>query len=231
MTRQRRNSPELDIDALSTEVSVALEAAIGGASITLSRSGLPIGTLEFCSNVLEGTVINSPAQHDSTASTPDGVTVIATAMRLSATARRRLSDEFGSDYIVLDFHEAPTSTDVVLTNPVSPQLLGILRQQFPHARVVVTEIEDEELGVRYSGPVGRMLDAGAAAYLPPRPIAELAANVHSYLTEGGTQVLESGDPARPTLPTTPARQSESQTHESDFPSAAEHQIACLSILA
>ena len=68
-------------------------------------------------------------------------------MRLSEVARRRLSDEFGADYIVLDLHEAPTTTDVLLTHPVSPQLLGMLRHQFPSARVLITEIEDEELGI------------------------------------------------------------------------------------
>ena len=83
---------------------------------------------------------------------------------------------------------------MLLTHPVSPQLLGILRHQFPVARVVITEIEDEELGVHFAGPVSRLLDAGASVYLPPRPIAELAANVHAYLTQGGGPMLERGDP-------------------------------------
>lgn len=56
---------------------------------------------------------------------------------------------------------------------------------------MITEIEDEELGVRYSGPVSRLLDAGASAYLPPRPIDELAANVHAYLTQGRQPALKS----------------------------------------
>jgi hypothetical protein len=120
-------------------------------------------------------------------------------MKLSDAARRRLSDELGADYIVLDIHTAPSSTDVLLTHPVSPQLLGILRHQFPRARVVITEIEDEELGVRYSGPVSRLLDAGASAYLPPRPIAELAAHVHAYLTQGEGPMLESGNPRSRTV--------------------------------
>jgi len=89
---------------------------------------------------------------------------------------------------------------VLLTHPVSPQLLGILRHQFPNARVVITEIEDEELGVRYSGPVSRLLDAGASAYLPPRPIAELAATVHAYLMHGTGPLLEFGNAASRTLP-------------------------------
>jgi len=197
MTRRRRKVPQFDVERLPTDVRAALEGAIAGDGIVLYRSGVPIGSLEFRSNVLEGILIERPAEP---ISVPDGVTVIATAMRLSEVARRRLSDEFGADYIVLDLHEAPTTTDVLLTHPVSPQLLGMLRHQFPSARVLITEIEDEELGVRYSGPVSRLLDAGASAYLPPRPIAELAANVHAYLTQGGVPRLESGNPASETLP-------------------------------
>ena len=124
-------------------------------------------------------------------SIPDGVTVIATAMTLSDTARRLLSDEFGDDYIVMDFTKASASTDVLLTHPIRPQLLGHLRRQFSNARVVVTEIEDEGLGVDYSGPVGRLFDAGASAYLPPRPIAEIAAHVHAYLTQREQPTLQS----------------------------------------
>jgi hypothetical protein len=200
MTRHRRTAPQLDVEELPRDVRAAVEDAIAGDSIILTRSGVTIGSLEFGATVLEGTVIERPHEPVSAASVPDGITVIATAMKLSDAARRRLSDEFGAAYIVLDIHAAPTSTDVLLTHPVSPQLLGILRQQFPNARVVITEIEDEELGVRYSGPVSRLLDAGASAYLPPRPIAELAANVHAYLTQGEGPMIESGNPASRMLP-------------------------------
>lgn len=200
MTRHSRTAPHLDVEMLPPDVREAIEDAIAGDGIVLNRLGVPIGSLEFRSNVLEGSIIERPHVPVSAASVPDGVTVIATAMKLSDAARRRLSDEFGAEYIVLDIHAAPTSTDVLLTHPVSPQLLGILRQQFPNARVVITEIEDEELGVRYSGPVSRLLDAGASAYLPPRPIAELAANVHAYLMQGEGPMLESGNPASRTRP-------------------------------
>ncbi len=188
------------MEKLPPDVRAAVDAAIAGDGIILHRSGVAIGSLEFRSNVLEGAVVERPPDPVSAASVSDGVTVIATAMPLSDAARRRLSDEFGADYVVLDIHAAPTSTDVLLTHPVSPQLLGILRHQFPRARVVITEIEDEELGVRFSGPVSRLLDAGASAYLPPRPLAELAANVHAYLTQGGEPMLEAGTAAARTLP-------------------------------
>ena len=203
MSRRHRTGPQLELDGLPPEVRAALEAAIAGNEITLALSGRAIGSLEFRSVALEGAVIDVPSEPSAPASIPDGVTVVATAMTLSDTARRRLSDEFGDDYIVMDFTKAPTSTDVLLTPPISPQLLGHLRHQFPNARVVITEIEDEELGVRYSGPVGRLLDAGASAYLPPRPIAELAANVHAYLTTHREQpTLESAKRPHQGLPPT-----------------------------
>jgi len=184
--------PELDLDALSEDVSAMVEAAMAGHDIRLVRSGQQIGVLEFRPHVLEGTVLDGHGRHDPPEPAPEGVTVVATAMKLSDAARRRLSDQFGADYIVLDLHRAPATTDVLLVPPVSAQLLGMLRQRFPDARIVVTEIEDDELGVSYLGPVSRMLDAGANAYLPARPIAELAADVHAYLTRDGTTMLEAG---------------------------------------
>jgi hypothetical protein len=210
MTQARPKGPVLDVDALPPDVAVVLEAAMAGGCLTLVRSGHPIGALEFRSHVLEGTVVETPDRFDRAGepglpgSAPGGVTVVATAMKLSAAARRRLSDEFGAGYLVLDLHEAPASTDVLLIPPVSPQLIGMLGHQFPQARVVVTEIEDEELGVSYPGPVSRMLDAGANAYLPPRPIAELAADVHAYLTQGEQRMLDSGRAGPTALPASSA---------------------------
>jgi len=169
--------------------------------------------LAFRPSVLEGMVVAAPqaaADLPDTGRVPDGVTVVATATKLSDAARRRLSDELGADYIVLDLLKAPPTADVVLTHPVSPQLLGSLRGMFPDARIIVTEIEDEELGVSQPGPVSRLLDAGACAYLPPRPLREVAASMHAYLTGSGAPQLTAGgvtDPAGllPAAPTDRAR--------------------------
>ena len=195
MMPERGGTVSMDLEGLPPDVRAAVEAAMAGAAITITRAGEPVGWLEFRPSTVEGVVVDGPARPTPAPPIPDGVTVVATTMTLSDAARRRLSDELGSDYIVLDFTEAPTSADVLLTHPTSPQLLGILQQQFPHARVVVTEIEDEELGVHYSGPVSRLLEAGASVYLPPRPVAELAANVHAFLTQGGPPALEAARPA------------------------------------
>ncbi|MDQ2850125.1 MAG: hypothetical protein M3Y49_05205 [Actinomycetota bacterium] len=190
MRGRRRDVPELELADLTPSARAALEAAMAGDAVTLTRAGQPIGLLQFRSIALEGTVVRGRAQTAPAAPVPDGVTVVATTMSLSDAARRRLSDELGANYIVLDFAEAPPGTDVLLTHPISPQLLGRLRHQFPDARVVVTEIDDEELDIHYSGPVSRLLDAGASAYLPPGPIAELAVTMHAYLTQGDQPTLE-----------------------------------------
>lgn len=63
---------------------------------------------------------------------------------------------------------------MLLIPAVSPQLIGSLRARFPQARMIIAEIEDEELGVSYQGPVSRLLNAGADSYLPPSTIPHLA---------------------------------------------------------
>ncbi len=199
---RRRGAPTLDLETLPREVRAAVDAMVAGCEVRLRSEGRDIGVLTFRPSVLEGTVVSGPAAAAESAppeAVPDGVTVVATATKLSDAARRRLSDELGSDYIVLDLLKAPPTADVVLTHPVSPQLLGALRAGFPNARVIVTEIDDEELGVSAPGPVSRLLDAGASAYLPPRPLREVAASMHAYLTGSGAPQLTADAPS--TAPT------------------------------
>ncbi|MFJ3957135.1 hypothetical protein [Arthrobacter sp. NPDC090010] len=181
-------------------MGAALDAVIAGEAVTLTRSGRAVGSLEFRAIVLEGTIVDVPVHSEPPGTMPDGVIVVATAMTLSETAQRRLSDELGVEYIVLDITKAPSNADVLLTRPVSPQLLGILQHKFPDARVLIAEIEDEELGISYSGPVSQLLDAGASAYLPPRPIAGLAADVRGYLMQGRHPGLELEDRPGRSLP-------------------------------
>lgn len=212
---RRRGATTLDLESLPREVRSAVKAMVAGYEVTLRREGRDVGVLAFRPAVLEGTVVSGPqpfaAEPAPPEVAPDGVTVVATATKLSDAARRRLSDELGPDYIVLDLLKAPSTADVVLTHPVSPQLLGSLRAGFPNARVIVTEIDDEELGVIHPGPVSRLLDAGASAYLPPRPLREVASSVHAYLTGSGVPQLTAAAPAkRPTtaLPSPPSDQAE-----------------------
>lgn len=66
---------------------------------------------------------------------------------------------------------------------------------FPRAHILITEILDEELGLDVRGPVGRLLDAGAHAYLPRRPVEQLAQNVRGHVASHGRPELGTGDAA------------------------------------
>lgn len=192
--RQRRPA-RLDLQDLPRSIAAALESALAGHEVVLAHGGVDIGTLTARPLVLDGQLLAPaarPAAQPAEAqdSPPGDVVVVATAMELSESARSRLAEEFGEGYAVLDLHAAPPTADVLLVPPISPQLLGALRRQFPAARILVTEIEDEELGVRCAGPVARMLEAGASAYLPPRPVGEVAGAVHAHLTREAPETIE-----------------------------------------
>ncbi|WP_377292560.1 hypothetical protein [Planomonospora corallina] len=183
---------------------VALIDALGpGESLVVTRDGAPIATISSAVDVVEGAVVgrDAPDEAGDRARTGyDGVTVVATAMKLSAAARRALSDRLGEDYVVLDMRAAPATADVLLAPPGSPQLISALRSMFPEARVIVTEIDDPELGVSYHGQVRRLLDAGAHAYLPPATLPHLARQLDHTLNHARELT---GGAAAP-LPITPA---------------------------
>lgn len=187
----RRRAPRLDLDALPRDVRRTVEAAVVGEEVEVVRGERVLGALTYRPAVLEGIVL--PADRaDETPPPPDGVTVVATAVPMSERARQLMSDRLGDDYVVLDVSSAPDTADVLLVHPVSPQLIGLLQERFPRARLLVTEIDDDELGVHQRGPVSRLLDAGAAAYLPPQPLAAVAAAVRTQV-ESTCRALGSAD--------------------------------------
>ena len=195
MGRRGQDLPTLDLEALPAEFRAVVQAGLAGAEVTVRRGGRDLGTMIFRPAVVDGVIVATPRLPAPEVDVPEGVLVVAVAMRLSRPVRQRLSQAFGSGFLVLDLHDAPVSTDIVLVNPVSPQLLSWLRERFPASRVVVTEIEDDVLGVHYPGPVGRLLDAGASAYLPPRPVQDIVAGVRAHLTNASRAGLE-GPPAQ-----------------------------------
>ncbi|NUR14982.1 MAG: hypothetical protein HOQ13_01520 [Dermatophilaceae bacterium] len=176
----------IDLATLPPQLRDLVEALVEGAEVTVDRAGETVGTLSFRPAVLTGTV-HTPHGEQGPRDTrlgrplPEGVKVVVTAMRLSREARRRLGDAMGPGFLVVDFADAPDSADIVLSHPVSPQLLGRFHLLFPEAHVIVTEIHDPELGIDVTGPVGRILDAGVQAYLPARPVEKVAENVQAYL--------------------------------------------------
>ena len=201
MTLRRGRGVPWDLTELPSQVRAAIESLMEEGEVEVVRSGERVGSLAFRSVVLEGVVL-PPAERPS----PDGgggpghherVTVVATTMPMSDTARRHLSEAFGDSYLVLDFADAPPTADVVLTHPVSRQLIHRWTLMFPQARILVTEILDQELGLDLQGPVGRLLDAGAHAYLPRRPVRQVAQDVHGYLASRGHSDLVASDETVP----------------------------------
>lgn len=194
MTVHTGDHAELDLTRLSPQVREVIESIMESGAVAFTRSGEPVGTVTFRPAVLEGTLL-PPADGDANDRPPErgDVTVVATTMLMSDAARTRLSEAFGSEYLVLDFADAPSTADIVLTHAVSHQLIGRWTVMFPQARILVTEILDEELGLDVRGPVGRLLDAGADAYFPPRPVAQVAQGVRGYLAAHAAAEIGTGE--------------------------------------
>jgi hypothetical protein len=186
----------IDLDALDAGRRAWLQGLMASGSVLLRQDGTTAGTLVYAPAVLEGELLPaSPTTHtDAPGDLREGPKVLATTMRLSGRARELLRESFGRDWVVLDFHDAPDTADVVLTSPYSPRLIHRWSELFPHAQIIVTEILDPDLCLDIAGPVGRLLDAGAHAYLPPRPLEHVAENVQIYLASRATSALSSSSP-------------------------------------
>ncbi|MFE9748854.1 hypothetical protein ACFYOT_28445 [Saccharothrix saharensis] len=172
------HSARIDAASLPAELVALIERLGPGDEVVVTRDGRAIATISGTGDAVVADGVPAPPVMDY-----GDVTVVATAMKLSASARAALSAELGPDYIVLDMHAAPTTADVVLVPPGSPQLIGALRSLYPRARVVIAEIEDRELGISYRGPVRRMLEAGAETYLMSSTIPVLARQLDQAVTQ------------------------------------------------
>ncbi|HEY0641529.1 MAG TPA: hypothetical protein VGD67_28195 [Pseudonocardiaceae bacterium] len=197
----------IDVTRLPDDVVELIDGLGPGEDLVITRDGAPVATVSSAFGVLDDAVMeHGPPDRADEPTAYDNVTVVATAMKLSASARRALSAELGAGYVVLDMHAAPTTADVLLVPPVSPQLIGSVRSMFPRARVIVTEIEDPDLGVSYHGPIRRMLDAGAETYLAATAVPRLARQLDHAITRrdqlpgGETPRLEIEASARAILP-------------------------------
>ncbi|MET7460242.1 hypothetical protein [Nonomuraea sp. NPDC005501] len=189
VTRKRapRSTRRIDVTRLPEDVVALIDALDPGEDLVLTRDGASIATISSTIDVVQGAIVDRDAPDEADDEAPidyESVTVVATAMELSTAARVALSTQLGADYVVLDMHAAPATTDVLLVPPGSPQLIAALRSMFPNARVIVTEIEDHELGVQYYGPVRRLLNAGADGYLPPATLPLLARQLDYTLNQG-----------------------------------------------
>lgn len=100
---------------------------------------------------------------------------IVTALPLKPAARDRLARLL--DARVLDVRDAVDHADVVLAPAGSPQLIGTLRRTYGDARIIVVELDDEDLDIELSGPVKRILRGGADGYVLADSLDELATKI------------------------------------------------------
>lgn len=165
---------QIDMASLPGAVADFLDALPPGEVLVVRRGRDRVTTITAVGDPVEGIVIGGRADDGPPPAGRRDVTVVATAMKLSKRARGALSVELGSGYIVLDMYAAPRTAEVLLVPPISVHLLARLRSMFPAARLFVVELEDPELGVSYGGPVRRLLDSGADAYLTSVTVPALA---------------------------------------------------------
>ncbi|MEY9928447.1 antitoxin (DNA-binding transcriptional repressor) of toxin-antitoxin stability system [Catenulispora sp. GP43] len=197
-----RRGVHVELARLPNEVAELIAGLAPGASVVITHDGEPVATLTAAGSApLEGMVIQARAAAEDEPWTAPGsggedVMVVATSMKLSDSARTKLSNELGAEYIVLDMHDAPSTADVLLVPPISPQLLGNLRSMFPQARVVVAELEDPELGISYRGPVRRLIDSGAELYLASTTVPHLARQLGEAVSALGLGELGPGRRSR-----------------------------------
>lgn len=164
-----------------------------GGEIVLIEDGEEVGAVVALPRVLVGQVIAAVADHpDPQATSRPGVKVVATGMKVNQRVRAYLSAALGDGFAVVDIRTAPETIDVLLVPPLSAQALGILRDEFPSARLIVTELDDPESGTWIAGPVTRAMAAGAHAYLTPGTLGDLAAEVRVVIEGRDGRALPSG---------------------------------------
>ena len=106
--------------------------------------------------------------------TKSGPIIVVTAIALKRHVREALAQRLGPGHIVLDIRHAGPDADIVLVPPASAQLLGILRQQFPQARMLATEFTDDSYGADFRGPISRILASDIDGYFMAPTIDDLA---------------------------------------------------------
>jgi hypothetical protein len=97
---------------------------------------------------------------------------VVLAVPLESEARERLAVLL--DARIIDVRTECADADLVIYPAASPQLLGELKDKYPKARFVVTELEDWELDIDRTGPVTRLLRSGADAYVVAHSLDDLA---------------------------------------------------------
>lgn len=103
-----------------------------------------------------------------------GPVIVVTAISMKRAAREALAARLGPGHIVRDIKEAGNTADIVLVPSVSGMLVGGLRAMFPGAKVLVTELVDDEFGIDFAGPVTRTVTSGVDGYFVVPDLSQLA---------------------------------------------------------
>ena len=151
-----------------------------------------MGTVVASPRVIVGQVIPAPADPEKPAPIRPGIKVVATGMKVTERVRAYLSAALGDEFAVVDIKTAPETIDALLVPPLSAQALGILRGEYPSARLIVTEFDDPESGTWIAGPITRAMAAGAHAYLTPATLGDLASEVRGIIEDRADRALASG---------------------------------------
>jgi hypothetical protein len=138
--------------------------------------------------------------------------LVVTTMPLSKLARAELSEMLGPGYAVVDMRSAPRSANIVLTTVVSGTALGILRGTFPQARILFTELHDDERGISFAGPLSRIVAQAPDGYFVAHSLEALGPVVQS---EARLQLSGSTGHTPLTLSLTPGVSPQQDLHASD----------------
>jgi hypothetical protein len=98
---------------------------------------------------------------------------VVCAVALKARAREKLAEMLG-DVRLVDIREPVATADVVLVPSCAPQTVTKLKEAYPTARLIVVELEDWDRDIEFSGPVTRLRQAGADAYVTADSLEDLA---------------------------------------------------------
>lgn len=197
---QVRWSRCIDVSCLPEDVVALIEALRNGEDLVITRGDEPIASISPVPTAATAATAARPPAASAEPAEPnepavgyDRVTVVASALHMSADVRSLLASSLGEDYILLDFNAAPTTADVLLVPPgIGLTLLSGLRGRFARARVMVVEASDDALGMSSSGPVRRLMDAGVETYLVTSTLPSLAAQLEQAVTHPAQLTAGSG---------------------------------------
>jgi hypothetical protein len=98
---------------------------------------------------------------------------VVCAVALKPHARAKLAEMLG-DVHVVDIREPVATADVLLVPSCGPQTVTKLKEAYPSARLIVVELEDWDRDIEFGGPVTRLRQAGADAYVTADSLEDLA---------------------------------------------------------